>query len=85
MPEKHIPRHAFPQADIQRVDDFIDGFDLEPGYPCGHRQPPVYFNPTDDKQHMWKDIHQMYTEVVPENEKIMSYGRYVLEIHVSFM
>ena len=42
--EKYVPKHALSDDDKGRIRDHIQSYDLEPGYPCAHREPLLYFH-----------------------------------------
>ena len=73
--KSHKPKHALDEEDMDRLRSHIDSYDLEPGYPCAHRQAPLYFHFDDAKTHTWKDIHNEYTESLQPGQRIISYNR----------
>ena len=66
--------HACSDADHEAVKDSIGNFDIEPGYPCAHRQTLMYFaDPTID----WTSVYKVYVKNREEAaSRILSFGRW---------
>ena len=69
----HTPKHALSETDTQRIKDHIDSYDLEPGYPCAHREPLLHFH---DPQYEWKNIYSNYVGSLSAGDRVISSTRF---------
>ena len=71
----HVPKHAFTEEDKARLRNHINSYDLQPGFPCAHREPMQYF--AIDLGN-WKDVYQKYKESLgPQPDvRVMSINRW---------
>ena len=77
--QEKVPRpHACSDADHEAVKDSIGNFDIEPGYPCAHRQTLMYFaDPTIDWTLKWTSVYKVYVKNREEAaSRILSFGRW---------
>ncbi len=72
-PTAKVPKHALTEEDKSRIKYYINSFDLEPGYPCAHREPLLYFH---DGKMEWKDIYDGYVKSLKMGERVVSGNRF---------
>lgn len=72
-PPKKVPKHALTDADKNRIKAAIDAYDLEPGYPCAHREPLIYLH---DGKKEWQDVYNDYVATLEAGHRVVSKNRF---------
>ena len=68
-----VPPHALSDDDKERIRAHIEAYELEPGYPCAHREPLLYFH---DGGKQWTDVYDDYIKGLKDGERQVSSNRF---------
>ena len=84
---KKIGPHAFTDADIQNLCDFVQSLEaadkFEDGFPCSHRRIKKYFKEGLDWKKVWAEyVKVMQAKIPPARE--MSYQRWLQYVHALY-